>query len=333
MEKDVKRQHYVPRTYLKNFSVERKEQYYIKALSVVDCVENNIYETSIANVCVENHLYTLPGDTVEERMLIEKFYSENLETHYSTIFSLLTDPSKKTLTDVERELIISTVVTMFYRTTKWITQHNKFFDTVLDSAYNLAAQNGYDYFTFEGQKVSIAGKTLQELQKEFRFDNRASQITTQLEVALNLIKLRTARDGIMVVKLMDDDCEFITSDNPVIYSNVNGKQLAPFDAENILQLPLDKRHTLLLMPYADDETKYLISRSNRSGNMCYTQKLTSNYSQFLNADKFILGNESSIKGYLATKVETERPLTEEEKMKFDNMEAELNKKWREIDLK
>lgn len=333
MGKDVKRQHYVPRTYLKNFSVERKEQYYIKALSVTDCVEKNIYETSVANVCVENHLYTLPGDTLEERMLIEKFYSENLETHYSKIYSLLTDPNKKTITDAERELIISTVVTMFYRTTKWITQHNNFFDRVFDSAYNLAIQNGYDYFTFESQKVSIAGKTLQELQKEFRFDSKPSLIIIQLEVALNLIKLRSARDGIMIVKLMDEDCEFITSDNPVIYSSVNGKQLAPFDAENILQLPLDKKHTLLLMPYADDETKYIISRSNRSGHMCYTQKLTSNYSQFLSADKFILGNESSIKGYLATKEETEKPLTEEQIKKFDEIDAELDKKLREIGLR
>ena len=149
MAKEVKRQHYVPRTYLKNFSLERKDNFYIKALPIDNCKESAIYETSTANICLEKDLYTLPGETEEQKMLIEKFYSENYETYYNEVYSILTDTNKKKLTEKERELIISTVVTMFYRTTKWINQHNAFFNRVLESAYNLAIANGYDYFIFE----------------------------------------------------------------------------------------------------------------------------------------------------------------------------------------
>jgi hypothetical protein len=313
---EVKRQHYVPRTYLKHFSTERAGELFIKALPTADCKEERIIEMNISNVCLQKDLYTLPRDTAEERMLIEKFYSENYEVHYNKIYEILIDPDKKTLTDEERELIISTVVTMFYRTTKWVNLHNEFFNRVLEQAYFMCQQTGKDYFMFEKQKILIAGKTLEQLQKENKYESRPAQVLTQLQVALRLIKLRTIRDGIYVSKLVDQNCDFITSDNPVVYSNINSGHVAPFDPTNILKLPLDNKHMLFLMPYSDKETKHLLLRHNVSGTMCFTEKLTSNYEQFRNTERFLLGSESSLKGYLATKEISERPLTEEENLKM-----------------
>jgi hypothetical protein len=333
MAKETKRQHYVPRTYLKNFSTERKSEFYINSLPIDNCVEDAIYETNVTNVCLQNGIYTLPGETEEQRLLIEKFYSDNYEVHYNGIYNILTDANKKNITEAERELIISTVVTMFYRTTKWINQHNTFFNRVLESAYNLAEQNGFDYFMLEKEKISIAGKTLEQIQKEFKYESRPSQIITQLEVALNLIKLRMVGDSIMVVKLIDENVEFITSDNPVVYSNPLGQSLAPFDAKNILKLPLDSKHLLLLMPSEDSpETKLTIVRSERRGRMSESQKLTSNYCQFTNADKFILGSNSALKSYLATKEVTERPLTKQEDEKYKKFDAELSAKLKELGI-
>ena len=328
---EVKRQHYVPRTYLKHFSTERSGEFFIKALPTTDCIEGRIIELNISNICLQKDLYTLPGDTAEERMLIEKFYSDNYEVHYNKIYEILIDPDKKTLTDEERELIISTVITMFYRTTKWINLHNEFSNRVLEQAYFMCQQTGKDYFMFEKQKISVAGKTLEQLQKENKYENRPAQILTQLQVALRLIKLRTIRDGIYVSKLVDENCEFITSDNPVVYSNINSGHAAPFDPTNILKLPLDNKHMLFLMPYSDKETKHLILRHNVSGTTCFTEKLTSNYEQFRNSERFLLGSNSSLKGYLATKEISERPLTEEENLKMKSF-GDLIQKGKDLGL-
>lgn len=328
---EVKRQHYVPRTYLKHFSTERSGEFFIKALPTTDCIEGRIIELNISNICLQKDLYTLPGDTAEERMLIEKFYSDNYEVHYNKIYEILIDPDKKTLTDEERELIISTVITMFYRTTKWINLHNEFSNRVLEQAYFMCQQTGKDYFMFEKQKISVAGKTLEQLQKENKYENRPAQILTQLQVALRLIKLRTIRDGIYVSKLVDENCEFITSDNPVVYSNINSGHAAPFDPTNILKLPLDNKHMLFLMPYSDKETKHLILRHNVSGTTCFTEKLTSNYEQFRNSERFLLGSDSSLKGYLATKEISERPLTEEENLKMKSF-GDLIQKGKDLEL-
>lgn len=330
-DNEVKRQHYVPRTYLKHFSTGRSEEYFIKALPTADCREEKIIEMNISNVCLQKDLYTMPGDTAEKRMLIEKFYSDNYEAHYNKIYEILIDPSKRKLSDEERELIISTVVTMFYRTTKWVNLQNDFFNRILEQAYFTCQQIGKDYFIFEKKKISIAGKTLEQLQKENKYESRPAQVLTQLQVALQLIKLRTIRDGIYVSKLVDDNCEFITSDNPVTYTNVNGGQIAPFDPSNILKLPLDNKHMLFLMPYSDKDTKHLLLRHNVSGMMCFTEKLTSNFQQFENSERFMLGSDSSLKGYLATKEISERPISEEENLKMRSF-GDLIQKGKELGL-
>lgn len=326
---EVKRQHYVPRTYLKNFSSQRGDKFYIKVLPSANCIEEAIYESSTLNICLQTGLYTLPGETEQQRMLIEKFYSNNYEAYYNEVYEILTNPERKNITESERELIISTVVTMFYRTTKWITQHNSFFNKVLENAYLLAKRNGFDYFLFEKEKVSIANKTLEQLQKEYKFESRPTQVIAQLETALSLIKWRIEKDSIMVIKILDDQ-EFITSDNPVVYAGRHGKSLAPFDAENILKLALDPKHLLLLIPYGNEENKLHITRTEKSGSSSVTAKLTHNYSQFLNSERFLLGTETGLKSYLSTKKETERPLTPAESLEFDKIDFELQRIFKKI---
>jgi len=329
---ETKRQHYVPRTYLKHFAREQDGKYFIKALPVANFQADKIQEISIADVCLQKDIYTLPGETAEERMLLEKFYADNYESQYDKIYQLLTDPEKKTITDDERELIISTVVTMFYRTTKRISQHNELMSRVFEQAFYLCEQTGKDYFLFEGTKISIAGKSLEQIQREHKNESRPSQVITQLQVALKLIKIRSVRDGIYVSKLVDDDCEFVTSDNPVSYNQLNCEHIVPFDPKNILTLPLDSKHKLFLMPYAEHDEKYVLARHNVSGTMCYSEKLTSNYEQSTNAERFMLGKESALLSYLKTKEETEKPLPEEEVTKHKQAFNEILKRAKKLGI-
>lgn len=104
-EQEVKNQHFVPRTYMKHFSEKRGDNYYIKALPVSNPVIESIVEKNTKKICFEKHLYTLPGDTVAERMLLEKFYGNEFEQHYNTIYEMLTDPNKTELSEDERKLV------------------------------------------------------------------------------------------------------------------------------------------------------------------------------------------------------------------------------------
>lgn len=301
MEKLTKRQHFVPRTYLKNFGYPKKKDIYTNVLPKETDDESSIFESNIINVCLEKDFYTLPGKTANEKMLLETFYNENYETHYESIYQILIDPKKNELTEKEHRLVISTVVTMLYRTKKWISDFNHFFDRVLASAFLQSQAAGKDYFSFEGVKISIKDRTLEDLQKEQRIQNKHIQVITVLEAALKLIEIRIHQDGIMVSKLESGAVGFVTSDNPVSISNNCSTIIAPFAPTNVLKIPLDKDYLLHLMPFANEFNKKMIIRNNLTDILSYTQNLTSNYEQYQNAERFLIGEEQTLKNFLKQK--------------------------------
>jgi hypothetical protein len=329
MSELVERQHYVPRAYLKNFGHAKANEYFIHVLARNEKTEDKIFETNTRNVALKKNLYTLPGETVAQKMAIEKFYSEELESHYNSVYEILTNPERAGVTDDERELIISTVVTMFYRTTRWISMHNGFMDQLFESMFQLCGQTGSDYFMFEEKRISIAGKTLKKFSEEYHKEQQPSLVLSQLETAMKLLSIRIKNDGIMVSKLEDENAEFITSDNPVIATNPGNRYVMPFDATNILRLPLDSKHMLLLMPYAVTGTTNLIVRKQGKGSIWNMQKLTANYQQMETAERFIFGTRTGLEGYLRTKEVSERPLIEEEGNEQESLAA-LIKKGKEL---
>jgi hypothetical protein len=308
----VVRQHFVPKTYLKHFGTRIKKAYMINALPADANEKSKIFEASTKSVAFEKHLYTLPGVTVEQKMAVEKFYSDELEQHYNDIYEILIDPKKNIITAQERELIISTVITMYYRTTKWVNASRNLMGQMFMRAFNLCQQTGEDYFTYEDEKISIKGKTLEQVTKEFNEERQPGMILLQLETAFKLIALRMKNDSIGVIKLDDGNHEYITSDNPVIANNHESKHFAPFDPQNILRLPLDSKHTLMLVPECLKGQELTIVRNNTKGVFAEMEKLSANSSQTQNAEKHIFGSKYGLESYLDLKIESERPLKEGE---------------------
>lgn len=323
----IKRQHFVPRTYLKRFARQDGQEFLIYALPNSATEINKIFEVNIKNIGLEKDFYTLPGETETQKMAIEKFYAKEFEQHYTSIYNILVDSNKTEITSEERKLIISTVVSMYYRTTKWVNASKNLMSRVFYQMFQLCEQTGKDYFTFEGEKISIAGKTLEQFTKEFNEDRQPHMILTQLEVAFKLINIRLQIDSITVVKLGDENLEFIISDNPVIASNPTATRFAPFDPANLLYLPLDPKHMLILIPEKSEGLENRIFRRTSKGFMAGMEKLTSNYQQMENSEKFMMGTKSELESYLATKEITEKPtaeMNEDDKMELQKIMKKLD---------
>lgn len=321
----VKRQHYVPRTYLKHFGFLNGEENYINVLPNIENENEKIFETNIKNVALEKNLYTLPGETIEQKMAIEKFYADELEQHYDKIYEILINPNRIEITSEERNLIISTVVTMYYRTTKWVNLSRNLMSRVFTQMYELCEQTGKDYFNYEGEKISIAGKSLEEFTKEFNDERQPGMILIQLETAFKLIALRSKFDAIVVSKLNNENCEYVTSDNPVIASNPNTERVIPFNHENLLYLPLDSKHMLMLIPEVEKGNENKIFRKTYEDIRSKSSRITSNYQQMANSERFVFGSKSSLELYLKTKSLTEKPLTEKEANNPDIINEILSK--------
>lgn len=325
----VKRQHYVPRTYLKRFARQDGQEYFISAIPNSATEKDKIFEVNIKNIALEKDFYTLPGETEEQKMAIEKFYAKEFEQHYTSIYKILVDPHKTEVTPEERELIISTVITMYYRTTKWVNTSKNLMSRVFYQMFQLCEQTGKDYFIFEDEKISIAGKTLEQFTKEFNEERQPHMIRTQLEVAFKLVKIRLQVDAIIVVKMEDENLEYIISDNPVIASNPTATRFAPFDPNNLFYLPLDPKHMLILIPEKADGLENRIFRRTSKGFMAGMEKLTSNYQQMENSERFMMGTKSELESYLDTKNITEKPtaeMNEDDKAEFHKFMDKLNKK-------
>ncbi len=306
---ETKNQHYVPRTYLKRFGEKRGKQTYIHKLPKDSLSETDVVESNTKKVCVDEHIYTLAGNTPEERMFIESLYGTDYENKYESVYNILMDRSKRDVSDDEKKLIISTVVTMLFRTQKMPVLYNEFIDRVIEDAFYSCQAANKDYFFFEKEKISIANKTLQQVQAENKKEAQPVMAIIQLQVALRLIDIRVQNDGMMVIKLEDEDCNFITSDNPVSHHLIDGSVISAFDWNNILFLPLDSKHQLMLIP--GEKTNFLgrLSKKGISAKLC---ALSSNTEQQRNSQNILLGSSDALKTYLKTKEASERPVSDED---------------------
>jgi hypothetical protein len=293
---EATRQHYVPRTYLKNFAELRSEEYYIQALPIVDFREEAIKRVNIRNVCVESNLYTVPGETEKERLIIERFYGQNFENHYNEVYGLLTDENKSNATENERRLVVSTVISMLCRTPHDLNYFNKSWDRVVEMIYTNCEALGTTEFEFQGQRISLAGQTLEETKKSHKHIGKLTEIVGQLQRVFNLIELRIKRDGLYVSRL-DENYEFISSDNPVTTENVMARDF--LNPAHILSLPLNANYRLSLLPIAQEPSKGMIVRNHSSKVDSYFEALVANNAQDKSAGRFLLGSNAGLKNYFS----------------------------------
>jgi hypothetical protein len=258
--KETKRQHYVPQTYLKRFSSKRGKEYYINALPKNNCDINQIKELNIKNVCLEKGIYSLPFENTKKRMTIERFFSNEIESDYDKIYEILIDAKKMTITEEERAMIITTVVTMFLRTPFW--------------------KNTIDRFMKAGsEKTHLTCKQ----------DNEDPLFLLDLLIAMSdLFNKRFPNDDICVIRIEGEN-ELITSDHPVIPHN--RIPIAPMNPENTLFLPIDNKHILCLLPNNNEIGNLTIFRRKIINNKeveCYNSMQKQFY------ERFLLGTKSSL---------------------------------------
>jgi hypothetical protein len=291
--------HYVPQTYLKKFSKQKGKAYFIDALPIASLNPSDIKSINVKNICVVNNLYLMPGETVEQRQLLETMYSDLYEKDYTRLYSLLTDPNKDAITLEERYSIIGFVVAMFFRNLSWHNFLNKISDDMVERGYHLTKENGKEAFFIEDREVLIKDKTVEQIKKEERERGTATISIGSATNIFELIRSRVLDDIITVVELKDDN-EFITSDNPVYCKGETGRHVVPMDATNSLALAIDNKHLLELRPWSSQhgfDTKTLW-RTPAFGISSFAFTLSYNERQLVQTNKFALGTESGLRKHL-----------------------------------
>lgn len=291
---ETKNMHYVPKTYLKRFAKEEikagTKQYYTYILH--KSLKSGIERRKIRSICAEDNLYIVHGETEEERMLVETMYKELYEDGYDTLYNLLIDSSKETITAQERYAIVGFIVSIFYRNNAWNNFYNNMMDDIYNRAYHLSIENGQQSFFFENQEISIAGKSLKQLQEENRNKDREMIALTISQRIFALIRLRVQNDFISIVKARPG-YEFITSDNPVTFKSKDTlRRPIPFDPDNSLWLPIDSQHLLQINPWAGQLDWTMIGRLSDPWAGMHTSM--NNAFQRQQCQEYLIGSQSGL---------------------------------------
>lgn len=293
-KKETKSMHFVPQCYLKRFSLDEATIYGVRKNN------NEQFRDTIANVCAINHLYRLDGETEEERQLVENFYDKVFEKDYHAVYKLLTNPKINTITKNDRGNIIAFILSLFFRNPSQYLKFKTFTEINLEYCYNLISQNNLDkQFTWHDNTVIDFNKlTLADVKKILKEKNKQKFIRQHIFSFNFLLKQRFNNN--IIVKRIEDDNEFITSDFPVIMFDPNSKYVNPFNLTNSIILPIDTKHYVKLMPSDTEDDKIL--RSNIIGNFAMVEAMIIYDSMFKNAQHYVLGTESSITKFQEIKI-------------------------------
>lgn len=285
--------HFVPKTYLKRFAVEEMKagtpQYFVFAIGKE--LKKPIERRNISRICYERSLYEMPGSTPEEQLLIENMYRDLYEKGYNTLYSLMTDPQRTTITSEERYRIVAFAVSLFYRNTIWNHTFNAFMDEVLKKVHYLAQKDHQQSFFFGDEEVSIAGKTLDELQKENRDNDRPLIAGVNAQAIFALTRLRYKSDFISIMQASPGN-EYVTSDNPVVCKSKVKGHFIPMDPENSLWVPIDKDHILMIEPWADQLDWKMIVRLDEP--IAGIMTSMNNHYQISQCTEYLIGTQAGI---------------------------------------
>jgi hypothetical protein len=289
-----KRHHFVPITYLKNFAFERKAGEFSIHFKKKEVLENGGTGcTNIRNLCVESKLYSLPGLTSEEQLIVETFYNDAYEKGWTSVYEKLVDEKVVTITPEDRRLIIGMVSSLYFRNRKWNVFLTNMKADIIERGYEMSKHVGSDSFVMFGEEIVIKNRTLEEIKSDQLEKDKPAIVLGGVRSTINLLRRRLDSDGIEVMKINDSKEYFLTSDNPVTVRDPNNGPIVPADPSNFLSLPIDHKHTLLLIPERPSQDLDKIYRSKAS----FYSTLAWNVETFAGADRFIMGSEEGLKSF------------------------------------
>ncbi|MBO9673348.1 MAG: DUF4238 domain-containing protein [Sphingobacteriaceae bacterium] len=289
-----KHQHFIPKSYLKNFAEE------IGGVKVVEAKLKSDEQVkpkpiSIKDICVNKNLYTLAHREGEDKYALENYYAEKIDQVYPEIYGWLTDPKLVKITPEQRIKILLTTMSLFFRTPKFLNANQRRTNIVLDYASkHFKDEQGNIKFKFRGINFDFNIEDIEEVRTSLKVKNKQAFLENHIRDWHEFVKFKM-KAAICVYRLVDDS-ELITSDNPVIMHGVNNIGLLnPFDPTNMISLPLDNKHYLSIFPNTEEAMIDTIYRTDRDKWF----SLTTNLQVEQSSDDWILGKIGTVKKHIA----------------------------------
>ena len=240
----MEHQHFIPRVYLRQFSDKVADKYFID----VKFKDTGIIKSRLStkSVAVDKNLYTLPNISTDDRFLLEKFYADNIDAPYSKVYALLSDDSVSLIDAKTRLTIIYTLMSLYFRTPKFLNIQNNTTDRLLDTLSIYDNPDQEVQLEIGSKSYGFKISELDTVRSELRLRNKLHFLKSHLEEWTAFVNYK-AKCGMTVISV-PDGFDLITGDNPVIIRSVKGNPLNIFDPTNIVRVPIDRKRMFVIMP-------------------------------------------------------------------------------------
>lgn len=267
-------QHYIPRSYLKNFGFlvnHKKRKWSLYAMENGGEIERRTTD----NICAVDYLYDLPLVSGEDRQFLEHAYEEHADRHFKEITNFVTDDLNLRLSLELREKILKSCLSLYYRTPKFVELDQQ----ALESIQNLP-----------------------EPEQEAAWKIKKTQLLEQSVKNFERLYLEKRDCGISINKAVRE-WEFISGDNPVIIRNKKGELDDVLSRENIIHIPLTPRYLVTILPANE-------SSLHKSFNRIFYDDdsvMSINYDIERLHQKYLLGTKVSLEYYVKNSPEYKAP--------------------------
>ncbi len=245
------RHHHVPRTYLKNFSFSRKKDEF--EIYTLDKFSGNIFKANINNIAVEKDFYTV--NEIDDKYAWEKYYAETIEPEIGVIIpniikvsgNCLIKDKVKILNNEQKSRLSRIMVCQLLRGKNCREYELKLFK---EKAPHILA-DARNKFGGKGNKNVDA--LLENYQfTEDMFKTVAMQSIISLEEAERIAQVLFSH--CWIIYGIRGSSEFVTSDNPVMFMDIQTLNVTPFhngaiDSKTTIFYPISPKLMIALYSY------------------------------------------------------------------------------------
>lgn len=295
---DPIRQHHVPQLYLRKFAVKEKNAYKI---NVLQKGQQKCFKANVEDIAVEKHFYTIECET--DKYVWEKYYASEIEPKMKNALDLIINRcgsavlSKKAriIDDNEKALMSMILVFQMLRSKSCREYEEKLYKELVPDVVQKAKD------TFPNNIIDKLDERIKDIiENENTFKSIICGVSTDLERIEKFASILYNRTWMFFQ--LEDEKEFITSDNPVMLFNAKTLEATPFkngllDNDTVVSFPVSPK--ILLVMYSQNKyfgvmnswdcRKTVISGNKDSKFINLQNKL-----QFEQCNQFVISNKESI---------------------------------------
>jgi hypothetical protein len=297
------RQHYIPKSYLKYFATEEKDNFIVDIYDERN--EKLLPRQDISSICLKRNLYTLDSEDPNKKYFLELFYAEHVDQHFSEIHDLLTDPEVTTISIEQKQKIISCLLSLYFRTTKFLNGGYSFFERFIDRALSMQPDKEEMSVVYLEQRFKFKRSEVHLFKAKMKEEFRHAFVLSHVEQWTNFFHNKL-QNGITICKITED-VNLITSDNPVIIESYDPtRRFNLYDETNIIQVPIDQKHYLFVQPNEVGHAPLNIVRSDRDARSA----VTNNRLMQKNSERWIISDVGGIERHLQEQIKYDAPTAE-----------------------